>query len=63
MGGNSRNEQIKVWRRSRKDVVVATPGRLKDLLQDPREGENFRSALAETGTVSLRLDRSIKSFG
>lgn len=34
VGGASRNFQINDWRRSRPDVVVATPGRLLDLLND-----------------------------
>ncbi|KAJ1032310.1 hypothetical protein NDA18_001797 [Ustilago nuda] len=34
VGGASRNFQINDWRRSRPDVVVATPGRIIDLLND-----------------------------
>ncbi|SPO20335.1 related to RNA helicase [Ustilago trichophora] len=34
VGGASRNFQINDWRRSRPDVVVATPGRVLDLLND-----------------------------
>ncbi|SPO21259.1 related to RNA helicase [Ustilago trichophora] len=34
VGGASRNFQINDWRRSRPDVVVATPGRILDLLND-----------------------------
>lgn len=34
VGGASRNHQINDWRRSRPDVVVATPGRILDLLND-----------------------------
>ena len=51
VGGASRRQQIRLWRRDRKDVVVATPGRLKDLLQDPEMGESFAEALSKTGTV------------
>ncbi|GFZ47673.1 hypothetical protein JCM24511_05420 [Saitozyma sp. JCM 24511] len=35
VGGGSRMGQLKDWKRGRKDVVVATPGRLKDLLDEP----------------------------
>lgn len=55
VGGASRRTQIRLWRRDRKDVVVATPGRLKDLLQDPEVGESFAEALSKTGTVSFYL--------
>jgi hypothetical protein len=52
VGGASRRQQIRLWKRDRKDVVVATPGRLKDLLQDPEMGESFAEALSKTGTAS-----------
>lgn len=55
VGGASRRQQIRLWRRDRKDVVVATPGRLKDLLQDPEMGESFAEALSKTGTVRRRI--------
>ncbi|EPQ32295.1 uncharacterized protein PFL1_06833 [Pseudozyma flocculosa PF-1] len=34
VGGASRNHQINDWRRGRPDIIVATPGRLLDLLKD-----------------------------
>ncbi|ELU39993.1 RNA helicase [Rhizoctonia solani AG-1 IA] len=33
VGGNSKREQMRGWLRGRRDIVVATPGRLRDLLQ------------------------------
>jgi ATP-dependent RNA helicase MSS116 len=53
VGGSSRRHQIRLWKKDRKDVVVATPGRLKDLLQDPEVGQDFADALAHTGTLVL----------
>jgi ATP-dependent RNA helicase MSS116 len=53
VGGTSRRQQIRLWRRDRKDVVVATPGRLRDLLEDQEMGESFKEALSRTGTVSV----------
>lgn len=32
VGGESRNNQLRLWKRGRPDVVVATPGRMLDLL-------------------------------
>ncbi|KAG8692607.1 hypothetical protein FRC08_009670, partial [Ceratobasidium sp. 394] len=33
VGGNSKREQMRGWMKGRRDIVVATPGRLRDLLQ------------------------------
>ncbi|WVR04595.1 hypothetical protein IAU60_001605 [Kwoniella sp. DSM 27419] len=41
VGGESRHRQLKDWKRGRKDIVVATPGRLKDLLTE----EEVKSAV------------------
>ncbi len=52
VGGESRRMQIRDWKRGRLDLVVATPGRLRDLLEDQTEdGEHFRKGLAETQMV------------
>lgn len=53
VGGASRNHQINDWRRSRPDVVVATPGRLLDLLDDVGM---MREAM--TGCRTLVLDEA-----
>ncbi|WVQ98006.1 hypothetical protein IAU59_005126 [Kwoniella sp. CBS 9459] len=49
VGGESRHRQLKDWKRGRKDIVVATPGRLKDLLTE----EEVRSAIEFTDTLVL----------
>ncbi|KAG9125399.1 hypothetical protein FRC07_007758 [Ceratobasidium sp. 392] len=33
VGGNSKHQQMRGWMTGRRDIVVATPGRLRDLLQ------------------------------
>jgi ATP-dependent RNA helicase MSS116 len=35
VGGMSRSNQLRQWSKGRKDIVVATPGRLKDMLSEP----------------------------
>ena len=42
VGGESRNFQMRQWSRGRKDIVVATPGRLCDLLSEPDVNEAIR---------------------
>lgn len=52
VGGESRMGQLRNWgsiRRGRKDVVVATPGRLRDLLSEPV----VRDAIATTDVLVL----------
>ncbi|OCF37370.1 RNA helicase [Kwoniella heveanensis BCC8398] len=49
VGGESRHRQLKDWKRGRKDIVVATPGRLKDLLGE----EEVKSAIEFTDTLIL----------
>ncbi|GMK57809.1 hypothetical protein CspeluHIS016_0406430 [Cutaneotrichosporon spelunceum] len=52
VGGESRNAQLRNWksvRYGRKDVVVATPGRLVDLLSEPEVAE----AIATTDVLVL----------
>lgn len=49
VGGASKGEQIRAFKRGRKDVVVATPGRLLDLLSDDSTG--VAKALAQVRTV------------
>ncbi|CAE6527530.1 unnamed protein product [Rhizoctonia solani] len=44
VGGNSKREQIRGWMRGRRDIVVATPGRLRDLLQsEPSISEGLKN--------------------
>jgi ATP-dependent RNA helicase MSS116 len=52
VGGENRRAQIGQFKRGRLDVVVATPGRLKDLMQDEQFGPEIRAAMSRTGTVS-----------
>ncbi|WVF69970.1 hypothetical protein IAT40_004755 [Kwoniella sp. CBS 6097] len=49
VGGESRHRQLKDWKRGRKDIVVATPGRLKDLLTE----DEVKSAIEFTDTLVL----------
>ncbi|WWD07728.1 hypothetical protein V865_005830 [Kwoniella europaea PYCC6329] len=49
VGGESRHRQLKDWKRGRKDIVVATPGRLKDLLSE----EEVKSAIEFTDLLIL----------
>jgi superfamily II DNA/RNA helicase len=55
VGGENRRAQIGSFKRGRLDVVVATPGRLKDLMQDTQFGPEIRAAMSRTGTVSRRF--------
>lgn len=55
VGGENRRAQIGQFKRGRLDVVVATPGRLKDLMQDEQFGPEIRAAMSRTGTVSQPL--------
>ncbi len=58
VGGESRRNQLRNWSRGRLDVVVATPGRLRDLLEDSTaDGDMVREGLAATQLV--RLNRLI----
>ncbi|KAF9484826.1 DEAD-domain-containing protein [Pholiota conissans] len=50
LGGESKGRQIGSWERGRKDVVVATPGRLMDLLDSV---PMFKEALAHTKILIL----------
>lgn len=49
VGGMSRYQQLKEFQRNRKDILVATPGRMKDLLSEPE----VRNAVADTQTLIL----------
>ncbi|KAJ9093581.1 hypothetical protein QFC19_008310 [Naganishia cerealis] len=53
VGGENRRAQIGSFKRGRLDVVVATPGRLKDLMQDEQFGPEIRAAMSRTGTLIL----------
>jgi len=35
VGGMSRSQQLRDFKRNRKDIIVATPGRMKDMLTEP----------------------------
>ncbi|KAK8847365.1 hypothetical protein IAR55_005222 [Kwoniella newhampshirensis] len=49
VGGEPRHRQLKDWKRGRKDIVVATPGRLKDLLGE----EEVKKAMEHTDMLVL----------
>ena len=40
IGGSSRHRQMRQWMSTRRDIVVATPGRLRDVLMGEREVKN-----------------------
>jgi ATP-dependent RNA helicase MSS116 len=39
VGGMSRSQQLRDFKRNRKDIIVATPGRMKDMLSEPDVAE------------------------
>ncbi|KAJ7154586.1 P-loop containing nucleoside triphosphate hydrolase protein [Mycena filopes] len=49
-GGSSKRMQMRDWMKGRKDIVVSTPGRLRDLLESEPD---VRNAIAETGVLVL----------
>ncbi|KAJ7150879.1 P-loop containing nucleoside triphosphate hydrolase protein [Mycena crocata] len=49
-GGTSKRMQMRDWMKGRKDIVVATPGRLRDLLESEPD---VRAAIAETSVFIL----------
>ncbi|KAJ6469369.1 P-loop containing nucleoside triphosphate hydrolase protein [Mycena sanguinolenta] len=49
-GGSSKRMQMRDWMKGRKDIVVSTPGRLRDLLESEPD---VRSAVAETSVFIL----------
>lgn len=51
VGGESRMGQVKDFKRGRLDTIVATPGRLRDLVED--EGTGVAAALAHCETLVL----------
>jgi ATP-dependent RNA helicase MSS116, mitochondrial len=56
VGGESRRNQLRNWSRGRLDVVVATPGRLRDLLEDSTsDGDMVRAGLGATQLVRQSL--------
>lgn len=60
VGGASKGQQIKQFKRGRKDVVVATPGRLLDLLSDDSTGvaralENVRTVIFDEADTLLDM--------
>ena len=45
VGGNSKRDQMRKWRMNRRDIVVATPGRLRDLLaSEPEISKGLKTA-------------------
>ena len=53
VGGDSKRESLRKWDAQRKDFIVATPGRLKDLLQTVRSVSTAMSALETVSTRDL----------
>lgn len=47
IGGSSRHQQMRQWMTSRRDIVVATPGRLRDVLNEPE----VKNAFSKTSLV------------
>ncbi|KAG8680159.1 hypothetical protein FRC09_018441, partial [Ceratobasidium sp. 395] len=44
VGGNSKREQMRGWMKGRRDIVVATPGRLRDLIHsEPAIAEGLKN--------------------
>ncbi|KIL56774.1 hypothetical protein M378DRAFT_113290 [Amanita muscaria Koide BX008] len=59
VGGESRRKQVRDWSRRRKDIVVATPGRLRDLLNE----KEFADAFAHTQLLILDEADSLLDMG
>ncbi|KIL57685.1 hypothetical protein M378DRAFT_36628, partial [Amanita muscaria Koide BX008] len=59
VGGESRRRQVMNWSRGRKDIVVATPGRLRDLLNE----REFADAFAHTQLLVLDEADSLLDMG
>lgn len=55
VGGMSKRLQMRDWMKGRRDIVVATPGRLFDLLQSEPE---IKNGFAKTQIVSLHYSLS-----
>ncbi|KAJ7676457.1 P-loop containing nucleoside triphosphate hydrolase protein [Mycena rosella] len=49
-GGTSKRIQLRDWMKGRKDIVVSTPGRLRDLLESEPD---VRAAIAQTNVLIL----------
>ncbi|KAJ6572175.1 P-loop containing nucleoside triphosphate hydrolase protein [Mycena capillaripes] len=49
-GGSSKRIQMRDWMKGRKDIVVATPGRLRDMLESEPD---VKAAIAETSVLIL----------
>jgi ATP-dependent RNA helicase MSS116 len=52
VGGMSRGMQLRDWNKGRRDIVVATPGRLRDLLESEKE---VADGLAKCRQVGISL--------
>lgn len=52
VGGESKRQQMRDWMRGRRDIVVTTPGRLRDLLDSEME---VARAISKTQLVSLKF--------
>ena len=51
VGGENKGRQLRFYNESRKDIVVVTPGRMKDYLQTAQE--DIKGALANMNTVCI----------
>ncbi|KAI0040350.1 DEAD-domain-containing protein [Auriscalpium vulgare] len=58
-GGASKREQMRDWQRGRRDIVVATPGRLRDVL----ENEGIREAFKNTQLFVLDEADTLLAMG
>lgn len=55
VGGNSKRDQMRSWMFNRRDIVVATPGRLRDLMAtEPEVARGLKTAkMVSTHTIFL----------
>jgi ATP-dependent RNA helicase MSS116 len=51
VGGMSRGMQLRDWNKGRRDIVVATPGRLRDLLESEKEVADGLSKCRQVGIL------------
>ncbi|PFH46782.1 hypothetical protein AMATHDRAFT_69029 [Amanita thiersii Skay4041] len=60
VGGESKRGQLRDWSRGRRDIVVATPGRLRDMLENEPE---VKKAISKTRLLILDEADSLLEMG
>lgn len=58
VGGESKGMQLRDWGRGRKDILVATPGRLMDMMESE---PSIKEALQKINTVSCSVSSTLRT--